>query len=119
MAYNLLARPQVGLAALVTEGDLATQDPRGRLGAVGARPASCWDTWCECGRRLLWLLSLLSLLNIFHVFKHFGWRDIAVLARLRSVVFPWLPQVGQCLRDMEAVQPLGSAANCLMLWNML
>jgi len=61
------------------------------------------------GRWFLRVLVFVSLLNLFHIFKHFGWREITVLAWLRSVVFPWL-----------SVGRYGStAANCLMWLNML
>jgi len=72
----------------------------------------------SCGG-FLSVLVLVSLLNIFHVFNHFRWGDIALIPWLGGVVFPWLPEVGESLRGMRAVQPLGSAANCLMLRNML
>src|SRR5262252_1855909 len=67
----------------------------------------------SCGG-FLSVLVLVSLLNIFHVFNHFRWGDIALIPWLWGVVLPWLPEVGESLRGMRAVQPLGSAANCLM-----
>src|SRR5215475_10438222 len=92
MTYRLLAAP-IGSLAVMADMGVTSLEPGDPLMAAGAEHRERGYRWRGSRWWFFSLLVFVSLLNIFHVFNHFSWWDIAVLARLRRVVFPWLPAV--------------------------